>query len=72
MWAKTKTGDVTCPFCRSKWETDSGLVPKVVTDGGVSSEGYINVADQLGINPHRGMQPHMLFDPYHLHYITAR
>ncbi|KID78901.1 Mitogen-activated protein kinase kinase kinase 1 [Metarhizium brunneum] len=53
MWAKTKTGDVTCPFCRSKWETDSGLVPKVATDGGMSSEGYINVADQLGINPHR-------------------
>lgn len=72
MWAKTKTGDVTCPFCRSKWETDSGLVPKVVTDGGVSSEGYVNVADQLGINPHRGMQPHMLFGPHHLHCITDR
>ncbi|KAG8425561.1 hypothetical protein J3458_002249 [Metarhizium acridum] len=61
MWAKTKTGDVTCPFCRGKWETDSELVPNLVTDRGVSSEGYVNVADQLGINPNRGMQLHMLF-----------
>ncbi|KAG8418519.1 hypothetical protein J3459_012389 [Metarhizium acridum] len=53
MWAKTKTGDVTCPFCRGKWETDSELVPNLVTDRGVSSEGYVNVADQLGINPNR-------------------
>lgn len=55
MWAKTKVGDVTCPFCRSKWEGDADMVSRVKRDQGVQSEGYVNVASQLGISTVRGM-----------------
>ena len=55
MWARTKTGGkVTCPFCRSQWQGDED-VSKVRREAGVLDEGYINVADQLGISRERGM-----------------
>lgn len=55
QWAKAKSGHVTCPFCRSKWGTDgNGDVGAVVERSqGVSHEGYVNVANQLGISSHR-------------------
>lgn len=56
MWKGGKSGG-TCPVCRSEWEVDPELVSRVVRDEatGTGSEGYVNVAEQLGINPHRGM-----------------
>lgn len=49
MWARAKAGtDVTCPFCRSPWQAD-GDVSKVSKEKGVMDEGYVNVADQLGM-----------------------
>lgn len=54
MWAKTKgAGHVTCPFCRSGWQ-DVEDVSKVRKEDGVMDEGYVNVADQLGISRERG------------------
>ena len=54
-WAKTKTsGDVTCPMCRSVWEGDPSMVKRVEKSRGSTSEGYINVAAQLGISQRRG------------------
>lgn len=57
-WARTKRtsggGDVTCPLCRSVWEGDNDMVKRIQKTGPVNSDGYVNVADQLGINPHRG------------------
>lgn len=61
MWATTKRqshgpGGITCPYCRSTWESD-GEEPKVdlasIKRGAVNSEGYVNVADQLGISTQR-------------------
>ncbi|KAF4984768.1 hypothetical protein FZEAL_129 [Fusarium zealandicum] len=56
MWAKTKggTGKVTCPMCRSLWKGDKDLVAKVQKGKGKLEEGYVNVADQLGISHERG------------------
>lgn len=57
MWAHTKgaSGNVTCPMCRSVWKGDEGAVAKVRKDKGDIEEGYINVADQLGISRFRGL-----------------
>ncbi|KAK3951429.1 hypothetical protein QBC32DRAFT_162952 [Pseudoneurospora amorphoporcata] len=57
MWASTKRkqngggaqAEVTCPYCRSVWEGDDDMVKKI-KKGKVTSEGYYNVADQLGIS----------------------
>ncbi|KAG7123256.1 Mitogen-activated protein kinase kinase kinase 1 like [Verticillium longisporum] len=49
-WAKTKRqSEVTCPFCRSVWEGDEEMV-KTIKGSYVNGEGYVNVADQLGIS----------------------
>ncbi|TLD18559.1 hypothetical protein PspLS_10215 [Pyricularia sp. CBS 133598] len=59
MWSATKKtgsrgeGNVTCPFCRSQWLGDDDLVKDINKDGPLNSEGYVNVADQLGIDPQR-------------------
>lgn len=57
-WARTKSGSgkVTCPMCRSEWEgADPGaMVGRVEKSRGTVSEGYVNVADQLGISQVRG------------------
>ncbi|OAR02378.1 hypothetical protein LLEC1_02595 [Akanthomyces lecanii] len=56
-WARTCSGRaVTCPLCRSTWEMDdkTDALASVDTNRGVEGEdGYINVADQLGISGER-------------------
>lgn len=54
-WAATKRGArVTCPFCRTPWESgDEGDIKKVATNGRVNAEGYVNVASQLGLSGRR-------------------
>lgn len=58
-WAHSQRGgndgdksDVTCPYCRSKWEGDVGQVELATVKqyGTMTGEGYVNVADQLGIS----------------------
>lgn len=60
MWAATKREThgpkgITCPYCRSTWEgaDDSGVVLANIRRGAPNSEGYVNVADQLGISTRR-------------------
>ncbi|KAK0664495.1 hypothetical protein QBC41DRAFT_328638 [Cercophora samala] len=61
MWAATKRGqgrrgEVTCPYCRSVWEKEGeGEVVKKVSKerGKRNADGYVNVAEQLGISPVR-------------------
>lgn len=57
MWAATKRQShgprgVTCPYCRSPWEGDepSGVDLANIKRGSWTEEGYVNVADQLGIS----------------------
>jgi hypothetical protein len=60
-WAKTKRGsDVTCPLCRSVWQGDQDVVKRIQKNRPVNSDGYVNVADQLGISQHRGVYFAML------------
>jgi hypothetical protein len=60
MWAATKRQDrnarnpVTCPMCRTPWQGDEDVVKKIRDIGVVGSEGYVNIADQLGISTIRG------------------
>lgn len=59
MWAATKrkqaaNAEVTCPYCRSVWQEDEDMVKKIKKNGKKSRDGYVNVADQLGISPVRG------------------
>ncbi|KAJ3953306.1 hypothetical protein N0V92_010221 [Colletotrichum tropicale] len=58
-WAATKRrsgSNVTCPYCRSVWENDTGdMVKTVKKKGQATYEGYVNVADQLGISTQRGL-----------------
>lgn len=62
MWASTKRqavqfgarAEVTCPYCRSVWEGDDDMVKKIKKTGKPNLEGYVNVADQLGISTIRG------------------
>lgn len=59
-WAATKRrqggggGEVTCPYCRSVWKGDEDMVKKIKRTGKVNEDGYVNVADQLGISAQRG------------------
>ena len=59
MWAATKRKSprdkVTCPFCRTPWQGDDDVVKKIQNTGIVGDEGYVNIADQLGVSRHRGM-----------------
>ncbi|KAI1744702.1 hypothetical protein F4680DRAFT_405766 [Xylaria scruposa] len=55
IWAATKSksgrGTVTCPMCRSPWQEDEADMVKNVKKTGVrNDDGYVNVADQLGIS----------------------
>ncbi|GAB1311507.1 hypothetical protein MFIFM68171_01717 [Madurella fahalii] len=57
-WAATKRrqaggGEVTCPYCRSVWDGDEDIIKKIKRTGKVNEEGYVNVADQLGISTQR-------------------
>ncbi|KAL8383508.1 hypothetical protein RB595_010625 [Gaeumannomyces hyphopodioides] len=61
MWSATKrqqaggTSPVTCPLCRSVWEgdADDSVIKNLKKDGPLNRDGYVNVADQLGISPVR-------------------
>ncbi|KAF3000602.1 hypothetical protein E8E14_000731 [Neopestalotiopsis sp. 37M] len=57
MWAATKRqnggtrdGRVTCPMCRTPWQGDDDLVKKINIPKAAGREGYVNIADQLGIS----------------------
>ncbi|KAI0542812.1 hypothetical protein GGR58DRAFT_171937 [Xylaria digitata] len=54
MWAATKRqsarGAVTCPMCRSEWQGDEDTVKKIKNTGIAGADGYVNVADQLGLS----------------------
>ncbi|KAM3515411.1 hypothetical protein MY11210_000973 [Beauveria gryllotalpidicola] len=63
-WARSCSGRVTCPLCRSVWEEvvdgigddEDGDAAAAAVDtslGVEGEEGYINVADQLGISSER-------------------
>ncbi|TDZ39162.1 E3 ubiquitin-protein ligase Zswim2 [Colletotrichum trifolii] len=66
-WAQTKRksaggGEVTCPYCRSVWQGDEDMVKNIKKGGRLTREGYVNVADQLGISGHRDTSTYHRWD----------
>jgi hypothetical protein len=56
-WISISRGQATCPYCRAKWEAETGFEGKL---GGVdpkglerNEDGYVNVARQLGLSGER-------------------
>ncbi|KAK0391808.1 hypothetical protein NLU13_1307 [Sarocladium strictum] len=67
MWAKSKVGDATCPFCRAVWEGDKDLVDtkKIDRRRGQWEEGYVNIRDQLpGVTGVRDESTYARWSPY--------
>lgn len=59
---KTKSKS-TADFSRSRspWQADTGnmKLDELVKGASVDSDGYVNVADQLGLSGIRGMRPNL-------------
>ncbi|KAK3694194.1 SWIM zinc finger protein [Podospora appendiculata] len=59
VWCRAACGQngagtqATCPYCRSVWESDKDIVKTINKIQGQNSEGYVNVADQVGVSPRR-------------------
>ncbi|KAI9042592.1 RING finger protein [Aspergillus affinis] len=56
QWAATQRNQgVTCVYCRSPWQSDTSDVnlENLVKEGTVNEEGYINVAEQMGLSGSR-------------------
>ncbi|KAL1591191.1 hypothetical protein WHR41_00387 [Cladosporium halotolerans] len=67
QWAATKRGqNVTCPFCRAPWQGDEEQLKQVAKSGAKNSEGYVNVASQLGLSGRRD------YSTYHAHWVRGQ
>ncbi|KAH8428826.1 RING finger protein [Aspergillus melleus] len=69
QWAATLRGSgVTCVYCRSPWQSDTSDVnlENLVTEGTVNQEGYVNVADQLGLSGDRD------YSSYHPYWVSQQ
>lgn len=50
QWAASQRGkEVRCVYCRQPWQQDTGDVEVIKKSGTESGDGYINVAEQFGI-----------------------
>jgi hypothetical protein len=62
QWAATKSnGAVTCPFCRTPWATTDEDLTELAKGGKVNREGYVNVAQQLGLS---GQRDYSTYHPF--------
>ncbi|PYH89719.1 hypothetical protein BO71DRAFT_402836 [Aspergillus ellipticus CBS 707.79] len=60
QWAVTQNNQgIRCVYCRSPWGANPSNVDveKLVQEGNISSDGYVNVAGQFGLSGARGMKP---------------
>ncbi|KAE8350111.1 hypothetical protein BDV28DRAFT_159905 [Aspergillus coremiiformis] len=65
QWAVTQRSQgVRCVYCRSPWQADTSdlNLEQLRTQGRMTADGYINVADQLGLSGQRGTRPSLLFN----------
>jgi hypothetical protein len=56
QWAATKGhGQVTCPYCRTQWQNaiDSSSLKGLAKTGPKNQDGYVNVANQVGMPARR-------------------
>lgn len=72
-WVAISRGKATCPYCRAKWDEDTGFEGKLgsVDTKGLerNEDGYINVAGQLGLSGERDYSTyHQFWVRRHLGY----
>jgi len=48
--ASKKGGQVPCPYCRTPWQSDSGSFKDVAAKGRSGMDGYVNIAQELGLS----------------------
>ncbi|KAI9828583.1 MAG: hypothetical protein M1819_006575, partial [Sarea resinae] len=55
QWAKSQRGNVVkCVYCRTPWQWDDGKnLKSILRSGEINEEGYVNVADELGLPSER-------------------
>ncbi|MCJ1452668.1 hypothetical protein MMC28_003011 [Mycoblastus sanguinarius] len=56
QWAKSQKGkEVRCVYCRTPWQGDEDSLKRIKgkSSGKVNGEGYVNVAEELGLSGHR-------------------
>lgn len=58
QWAKSKPGQTKCVYCRTPWQEDpkdAGDLKQIARSGAgrIGRDGYINVADELGMSGER-------------------
>lgn len=54
QWAKSQAGQtVKCVYCRTPWQVYPGDITELMKVGSVGEDGYVNVADQFGLNTQR-------------------
>ncbi|KAI9712634.1 MAG: hypothetical protein M1812_006814 [Candelaria pacifica] len=64
QWAASQRGkEVKCVYCRTPWQGDVDLGKSISTEGILNEEGYVNVADQLGLSGRRD------YSSYHQHWV---
>ncbi|GFN12819.1 RING finger protein [Aspergillus tubingensis] len=71
-WAATQQAQgVRCVYCRSPWQADTGnmKLDELVKGANVDSDGYVNVADQLGLS---GIRDCSTYHPYWVHRQSSR
>lgn len=64
QWAASQRGkEVKCVYCRTPWQGDVDLSKNISTEGILNEEGYVNVADQLGLSGQRD------YSSYHQYWV---
>ncbi|KAH0356186.1 hypothetical protein KCU83_g1261, partial [Aureobasidium melanogenum] len=69
QWAATRGhGQVTCPYCRTQWqnEIDGSALKNLAKTGPKNRDGYVNVADQVGMSSRRD------YATYHDYWVRAQ
>lgn len=62
QWAKSQAGQVVkCVYCRTPWQVDAGNINELLKAGSVSADGYVNVANRLGMT---GERDYSTYHPY--------
>ncbi|KAK4694014.1 hypothetical protein P7C71_g3489, partial [Lecanoromycetidae sp. Uapishka_2] len=68
QWVKSQAGkEVRCVYCRTPWQGDEDSLKRIKNAGGkVNGEGYVNVAEELGLSGARD------YSTYHQHWVRRQ
>ncbi|KAI9801385.1 MAG: hypothetical protein M1825_003364 [Sarcosagium campestre] len=67
QWAASKNGErPKCVYCRTPWQGDEASLTKISKSGMKNADGYVNVAEQLGLTGHRD------YRSYHQPWVSRR